>query len=118
MNWYLTKMVFRIIFGEGEHKAQFEEQIRIIAAPTAEEALEKANIMAHTENNPVKNHGTLVTWQFVTITELYRLHNFIDGAEIFSQLREEENGDLFEEKLHRKAEQVRFNLQNRLLEIF
>ena len=118
MNWYLTKMVFRIIFGKGEHKSQFEEQIRIIAAPTAEAALEKANIMAITEKNQVKDSGSLVKWQFITITELYRLHNFIDGAEIFSQLREEENGDLFEEKMHRKAEHVRYNLQNRLLEIF
>ena len=118
MNWYLTKMVFRIIFGKGEHKARFEEQIRIIAAPTAEAALEKANIMALTEKNQVKDSGSLVKWQFVTITELYRLHNFIDGAEIFSQLREEENGDLFEEMMHRKAEHVRYNLQNRLLEIF
>lgn len=118
MNWYLTKMVFRIIFGKGELKAQFEEQIRIIAAPTAEAALEKANIMALTEKNQVKDSGSLVKWQFVTITELYRLHNFIDGAEIFSQVREEENGDLFEEKMHRKAEHVRYNLQNRLLEIF
>lgn len=118
MNWYLTKMVFRIIFGNGELKAQFEEQIRIIAAPTAEAALEKANIMALTEKNQVKDSGSLVKWQFVTITELYRLHNFIDGAEIFSQVREEENGDLFEEKMHRKAEHVRYNLQNRLLEIF
>ena len=118
MNWYLTKMVFRITFGKGEHKAQFEEQIRIIAAPTAEAALEKANIMAVTEKNQAKDSGSMVKWQFVTITELYRLHNFIDGAELFSQVREEENGDLFEEKMHRKAEHIRYNLQNRLLEIF
>jgi hypothetical protein len=111
-------MVFRISFGKGEHKAQFEEQIRIIAAPTAEAALEKANIMAVTEKNQAKDSGSLVKWQFVTITELYRLHNFIDGAELFSQVREEENGDLFEEKMHRKAEHLRYNLQNRLLEIF
>lgn len=118
MNWYLTKMVYRIICGNGEHKAQFEEQIRIIAAPTAEAAMEKGNILALAEKNQVNDSGSLVKWQFVTITELYRLHNFIDGAEIFSQLREEENGDLFEEKMHRKAEHVRYNLQNRLLEIF
>jgi Domain of unknown function (DUF4288) len=118
MNWYLTKMVYRIICGNGEHKAQYEEQIRIIAAPTAEAALEKGNIIALTEINQVKESGSLVKWQFVTITELYRLHNFIDGAEIFSQHREEENGDLFEQKLHRKAENVRYNLKNRLLEIF
>lgn len=118
MNWYLTKMVFRIIFGKGEHKAQFEEQIRIIAAPTAEAALEKANNFALAEKIQVKDSGSLVKWQFVTITELYRLHNFIDGAEVFSQLREEENGDLYEEMMYRKAEHVRYNLQNRLLEIF
>lgn len=118
MNWYLTKMVFRIICGNGNHMAQFEEQIRIIAAPTAEAALEKGQIMAITEKMQANDSGSLVKWKFVSITEMYRLHNFIDGAELFSQFREEENGDLFEEMMHRKAEHVRDNLQNRLLEIF
>jgi len=31
MNWYLAKMVFRIICGEGNHTAQFDEQLRLIS---------------------------------------------------------------------------------------
>ena len=38
MNWYLTKMVFRIICGDGSHKAQFDEQLRLIHANSKEDA--------------------------------------------------------------------------------
>ena len=38
MNWYLAKLVFRIICGEGNHAAQFDEQLRLVNAFTKEEA--------------------------------------------------------------------------------
>ena len=32
MKWYLAKLVYRIICGEGNHKPQFDEQLRLIYA--------------------------------------------------------------------------------------
>ena len=32
MNWYLAKIVYRIICGQGNHTAQFDEQLRLIQA--------------------------------------------------------------------------------------
>ena len=31
MNWYLSKIIFRIICGEGRHTPQFDEHLRLIA---------------------------------------------------------------------------------------
>ena len=42
MKWYLAKVVFRIICGDGEHAAQFDEQLRLIAATDIQSALEGA----------------------------------------------------------------------------
>ena len=42
MNWYMAKIVFRIICGEGHHTPQFDEQLRLIGATNEEEAFEKA----------------------------------------------------------------------------
>jgi hypothetical protein len=32
MNWYVAKLVFRVISGNGDHNAQFDEQLRLINA--------------------------------------------------------------------------------------
>ena len=42
MNWYVAKIVFRIISGEGNHNAQFDEQLRLISAEDEHQAFEKA----------------------------------------------------------------------------
>ena len=39
MNWYLSKLVFRIVCGDGQHRAQFDEQLRLIAAADKENML-------------------------------------------------------------------------------
>ncbi|MEJ0081220.1 MAG: DUF4288 domain-containing protein [Puia sp.] len=41
MSWYLTKIVYRIICGQGNHTAQFDEQLRLIEADNSQEAFEK-----------------------------------------------------------------------------
>lgn len=42
MNWFLSKIIYRIICGDGRHTAQFDEQIRLVAASDRDEALEKS----------------------------------------------------------------------------
>jgi hypothetical protein len=118
MNWYLTKLVFRIRCGTDHLKTQFDEQLRIILAPDAASALDKACRFGKDETSHAGNSNLAVQWQFVNVTEIYKLNNYIDGAEIFSQLSEAENGDLFEEKVNRKAANTLQNLQNRILEIY
>ena len=87
-------------------------------APDAESALDKSRRFAKDETSQVSNSCLAVKWKFVNVTEIYRINNYIDGAEIFSQLSEADNGDIFEEKVNRKAANTLQNLQNRILEIF
>ena len=44
MNWYIAKLVFRIVCGEGQHTPQFDEQLWLIAAHSQQEALQKAKL--------------------------------------------------------------------------
>ena len=49
MNWYLSKIIFRIICGEGRHTPQFDEQLRLIAATDEQQAFEKAMAIGEKE---------------------------------------------------------------------
>jgi hypothetical protein len=107
-----------MLCGNEKQKAQFDEQLRIIHAPDPESALDKARNIAKAETTYLGISNLMVKWQFVNVTEIYRLNNYIDGAEIFSQLSEADNGDLYEVKLNKKAASTLQNLQNRILEIY
>lgn len=109
MNWYLAKMVFRIICGDGNHTAQFDEQLRLVAAGSLEEAYHKAQLMGGKEEEMFfNNNQQLVQWQFISVSELYQLHELIDGAEVYSRIEEKENADSYLHIIHKKAEQIRF----------
>lgn len=119
MNWYLTKIVFRIVCSRGTQIAQFDEQLRLIQADTAEAALEKARQIAQQETalEPVAAESG-VRWTFVNIPELYLLNGLIDGAELFSKVKEEADGSLYEEMIHRRAAMLRYNVENQILASF
>ncbi len=109
MNWYLTKMVFRIICGDGNHTAQFDEQLRLVTAGSKEEAFHKAQLMGMREEEMFFNQQLqLVQWQFVSVSELYQLNELIDGAEVYSRIEEQENPDSYMHIIQQKAEQIRF----------
>jgi len=109
MNWYLTKMVFRIICGDGKHTAQFDEQLRLVTATSKEEAFHKAQLMGMKEEEMFFNNQLqLVQWQFISVSELYQLNELIDGAEVYSRIEERENADSYMHIIHKKAEQIRF----------
>ena len=109
MNWYLTKMVFRIICGDGNHTAQFDEQLRLVTATSKEEAFHKAQLMGMKEEEMFFNSQLqLVQWQFISVSELYQLNELIDGAEVYSRIEGRENADSYMHIIHKKAEQIRF----------
>ena len=109
MDWYLVKVVFRIICGDGEHTAQFDEQLRLINATSKEEAFHKAQMLGLKEQEVFFNQQEqLVQWQFVSISELYRLDKLEDGAELYSRIEEKDNAESYMHIIHTKAEQIRF----------
>jgi hypothetical protein len=104
MNWYMAKLVYRIICGKGMHKPQFEEQLRLIQATHKSEAFQKAVAIGRAEEVQFPNsRQELVQWKFININELYQLAEVVDGTEIYSRIEEREEGEVFEEMVHGRA---------------
>ncbi len=119
MKWYLTKIVFRILCGDGDHKAQFDEQLRLVAAANEEEALNKAVGWGQMEEDRFLNQKEqLVYWKFVNVSELYTLSELIDGAELYSQIKETDRPDHYTDTIHKKHEHIREKTTHQILQLF
>jgi len=89
MSWYLAKIIYRIICGEGDHTAQFDEQLRMIQAESGNQAIEKAIELGEKEQETFYNNNQqLVQWKFINVSEIYEVSELIDGAEIYSRIHE------------------------------
>ena len=118
MNWYLAKIVYQIICGEGAHTAQFDEQLRLIAADEEVEAFNKATEIGRQESEIFCNDKRqLVQWKFVNISELYRISQFINGAELYSQIKETDDGDAYSNFVHHKAKTIQEKHTHQLLQL-
>lgn len=118
MNWYLSKIVFRIICGDGDHTAQFDEQLRLITASSKEEAFHKAQVLGVKEEDIFyNNEKQLVQWKFISLSELYLLSELIDGAAIYSRIDEKDNADAYLQMIYKKAELIRFGTSHELLKL-
>jgi Domain of unknown function (DUF4288) len=107
MNWYLTKIVYQIICGDGNHTPQFDEQLRLIAAPDEQEAFYKAQRIGITEEESFFNEKKdLVKWRFIDVCELYKLSELIDGAEIYSRVQETDDASRFISMVKSKADYI------------
>jgi hypothetical protein len=42
MNWFLAKIIYQIICGDGDHTPQFDEQLRLVQAESKLKAIQKA----------------------------------------------------------------------------
>ncbi|MEO6456007.1 MAG: DUF4288 domain-containing protein [Ginsengibacter sp.] len=94
MKWYLAKLIYRIICGEGNHKPQFDEQLRLISAEDDLAAFQKARVTGHREQDTFLNNAQkLVHWKFIDVSELHPLNELTDGAEIYSRVYEEDDAD-------------------------
>lgn len=104
MNWYLAKIVYRIVCGDGNHESQFDEQLRLIKATDKEEAFYKAKEIGEKEEEDFLNaKQQLVQWKFINVSELYKLGEMIDGAELYSRIEERGNAEAYIEIINRKA---------------
>jgi hypothetical protein len=107
MNWYLGKLVFRIICGEGDHTPQFDEQLRLIAAGDKQEAFLRARKIGEASEEVLLNvKQQLVQWKFINVSELYKLNGWIDGAELYSRINETEDAENYIAFTNRKAAEI------------
>ena len=107
MTWYLSKLVFRILCGDGRHTPQFDEQLRLVLAKDEKEAFEKSVQLGTREEDRFFNQKQqLVEWQFVNVAELYPLQELADGVELYSRIREVDNAGTYMDFIHRKAASI------------
>lgn len=117
MNWFLAKIVYRIICGDGNHTPQFDEQLRLITADNEKDALKKAFSFGQQEEDSFYNNAEkLVQWKFINVAELYKIASLIDGAELYSRIEEKENGDLYTELVHKRAAYLQQNSAEHFLQ--
>ncbi len=110
MNWYLSKIVYRIICGDGAHRAQFDEQLRLVHADDEISAFENARNLGRREAESFLNDNQhLVRWEFINVCELYKISSLIDGAELYSRIEEAENPEQYIAHVHGRAHQIRTN---------
>jgi len=96
MKWYLAKLVYRIVCGDGNHTPQFDEQLRLVLADDELHAFQKARSMGEKEQDNFLNaHLKPVHWKFIDVPEIYQLSGLIDGAEMYSRIREEDDADIY-----------------------
>jgi hypothetical protein len=118
MNWFLAKIVYRIVCGEGDHTAQFDEQLRLVQAADENEAFDKAKAIGEQEQEVFLNQQQkLVTWQFVNVCELYKISALIDGAELYSRIQETDNAGAYEDLVHKKADHIKANNTHKYLQL-
>ena len=118
MNWYLAKIVFRIICGDGQHTPQFDEQLRLVAAVNEDEAFYKAQALGEQEEDTFLNiENKQVHWKFINVSELYRLSGLIDGAELYSRISETDEAEDYIRLIHRKAAFIQEKHTHKLLQL-
>ncbi|HKG08837.1 MAG TPA: DUF4288 domain-containing protein [Pedobacter sp.] len=89
MKWFLVKYFYQIISGDGNYNTQFDEQLRLIIASSANDALKKAEDMADGFQPPFKNcNNEMVTWKFICVADIHEIQMPEDGAEVASILHE------------------------------
>ena len=119
MSWYLSKIVFRIVVGDGDHTPQFDEQLRLIAACNEGQAFEKAQELGRREEDSFLNkRQELVRWEFINVVELYKMTELIDGAEMYSKIEEHEDGDRHLAMINSKAAFLKESTTHKILQLF
>lgn len=107
MKWYLAKLVYQIVCGNGEHIPQFDEQLRVVMAEDELHAFQKARIIGEKEqDNFLNSYSKPVRWKFIDVPELYPMGSLVDGAEMYSRIREEESADIYIRVTQMKAAQL------------
>lgn len=106
MNWFMAKITYQIVCGNGDHMPQFDEQLRLIGAANEQEAFFKARAIGFAEQETFYNQADQpVQWVFINVSELYQLE-LKDGAELYSRITEQDRADTYIDLLHLKAGEI------------
>lgn len=117
MKWYISRIVFQIICGDGNHTAQFDEQLRLIHADSLDAAFDKATALGNSEAETFYNQkDQLVQWKFIDVSDLYLL-SLIDSVELCSKIEEVAEAEDYISLLHAKSDQIKGKHSHNLLQV-
>ncbi len=109
MNWYISKIVFSIENAKAA-KSQFDEQLRLVAADSTEEAFIKARTIGLKEEETFFNSNqNEVKWEFINVSEIIPMKRLEDGIELYSRTHETEEAKTYINFIHQKAIAIRMN---------
>jgi hypothetical protein len=92
MNWYIAKIVYQIISGNGKHNPQFDEQFRLIKADELDWAWEKAQVIGRLEENAfLNNKKEYVEWKYIAVEDVALINGLEDGAQLYARTEEPAN---------------------------
>ena len=116
MNWYITKLVFKVITGGGNHTPQFDEQVRIIEARSLNEAFFKARFIGGREEDAFMTEDlNAVKWEFVDVIELSEVGEFKDGMELHSRIHETESNEAYINFVYHRASKIESQTKQQLV---
>lgn len=92
LNWYLVKLVYQVVSGEGAHSPQFDEQLRLIQADELDWAWEKAKVLGQMGVfNFLNENKVEVKWKFIDVVDICEIGEIEDGVQIYSYTEEPED---------------------------
>lgn len=107
MNWYIAKIVFRIICDDGSHQPQFDEQLRMIRAVNVADANKKAYAIGNFEEDDFySEEGKRIHWKFIGVPELFPMISLRDGAELYSTIHEPGDADAYTDFIAQRAQRL------------
>lgn len=107
MRWFVAKIVYQIICGNGDHMPQFDEQLRLISAQSKQEAAQKARDIGQQEQYAFRNQRQeLVEWKFINVPELNTLDELSDGMELYSRIEEPADANAYVAWMQMKSAQL------------
>ena len=78
----------------------------------------KRNLQAKKEEDTFYNlKHELVKWQFINVSELYRISEMIDGAELYSRIEEKDDGDIYTDIINKKAQGILHSDTHQILQL-
>ena len=107
MKWYLVKLVYQVVSGEGAHTPQFDEQLRLIRAEELDWAREKAKVLGQIGAFSFLNdRSEKVTWKFIDVVDVCEIGEIEDGAQLYSTTEEPQDVPSYLNIVELKAKRV------------
>ena len=107
MKWYLVKLVYQVVSGNGAHTPQFDEQLRLIRAEELDWAREKANVLGQIGAFSFLNdRKEKVKWKFIDVVDICEIGEIEDGAQLYSTTEEPQDASAYLNVINAKAKRI------------